>query len=328
MAFGRCFKLAILVWFGVLLLSNTSEGLTYEELVNGVIDEVSQIRGDPVIPHDVRGDGNVTVAQTEAQKIQGMVSFVFKGLPNHDTMMINPNQAIQQDFEVDLPEYPTPLIKEECLTGGPIGWTIHGVALFNPFNIEGSNAVEGDMAEEFDDCQGHPDMTGTYHYHQLPDACVFPGVDTSVHGIARDGFPIYGPYKEDGTLVQESELDKCHGRCGEDGKYRYHMTKVYPYILGCFRGTPMQFTTKTDSTMPRQRPPQDGDGAPPPRDGGGPGGPNQCAYNTVEGPNYEFHQSCPAQVQPTDPSGNGSGRHQAVFLLIAITCVLTWLYGY
>ena len=217
-------------------------------------------------------------------------------------MTINNNEAVIQDFRITLPEDPVPLDEETCLTGGPIGWTVHGVALYNPFNAFGTNAVEGDEAEEFDTCQGHADMFGVYHYHQLPDICVFQGADTSVHGIARDGFPIYGQYMEDGvTKVQESDLDKCHGRCGADGKYRYHMTKTYPYILGCFRGTPMDYTSSVAIGGGGG-----GGGGPPPAGGGGgmppPGrkrrqnNPNQCAYNTVMGPNYEF-QTCSAVTE-------------------------------
>ena len=33
-------------------------------------------------------------------------------------------------------------------------------------------------------------------------------------------------------------LDRCNGRVGPDGTYRYHATSTFPYILGCFRGTP------------------------------------------------------------------------------------------
>jgi len=32
-------------------------------------------------------------------------------------------------------------------------------------------------------------------------------------------------------------LDRCNGRIGPDGTYRYHATATFPYLLGCFRGT-------------------------------------------------------------------------------------------
>ncbi len=89
-------------------------------------------------------------------------------------------------------------------------------------------------------------------------------------GYAADGFPIYGPrgcLDEDCTDVvtfqsgwvatadpvqdawdnhayqgdpdDETVLDQCNGRIGPDGTYRYHATATFPYILGCFAGTPM-----------------------------------------------------------------------------------------
>ena len=31
-------------------------------------------------------------------------------------------------------------------------------------------------------------------------------------------------------------LDRCNGRVGPDGSYRYHATSTFPYILGCYHG--------------------------------------------------------------------------------------------
>jgi hypothetical protein len=31
-------------------------------------------------------------------------------------------------------------------------------------------------------------------------------------------------------------LDKCNGRIGSDGKYRYHATDTFPYVNGCYHG--------------------------------------------------------------------------------------------
>jgi hypothetical protein len=36
----------------------------------------------------------------------------------------------------------------------------------------------------------------------------------------------------------ETYLDKCNGRTGPDGSYRYHATAGFPYTLACYRGTP------------------------------------------------------------------------------------------
>jgi hypothetical protein len=33
-------------------------------------------------------------------------------------------------------------------------------------------------------------------------------------------------------------LDECNGHVGPDGTYHYHATDTFPYVLGCYRGTP------------------------------------------------------------------------------------------
>lgn len=56
-------------------------------------------------------------------------------------------------------------------------------------------------------------------------------------GVALDGFPIYGPYASDkgSEPLSSDDLDICHGRM-VDGKYRYHLTYDFPYVLGCYWG--------------------------------------------------------------------------------------------
>jgi|GEM_PF-755081 len=49
-----------------------------------------------------------------------------------------------------------------------------------------------------------------------------PNEEGAYHYIAKDS-PEY--------------LDKCNGRFGPDGKYRYHATADFPYVLGCYTGT-------------------------------------------------------------------------------------------
>ena len=260
-----------------------------------------------------------------------MVSVTFAGLPNHETMKVNPNEPVLQNYQVEFPVDPQTKNEETCLTGGPIGWTVHGVALYNALNALGTNAVMGDDAEIFDECQGHADNRGAYHYHQIPDNCPFKYFEPNdPYGIARDGFLIYGPLKEDGSMVTEYELDKCHGRCGDDGKYRYHMTKTYPYILGCFRGTPVDYTSDRNdgNGMEGTRPPppegggmgpppggmMPGDGMPP---GGMTGGPNQCTFNDV---GMEF-QVCSASTG----GGTGAAGHiEATFILVSLVGALAY----
>jgi len=76
---------------------------------------------------------------------------------------------------------------------GKIGLTKTGVSIFNPLAIGNENAVEGSNKETFDSCDGHPTETGEYHYHKLPDSCLWTNQADEIIGVAADGFPIYGP---------------------------------------------------------------------------------------------------------------------------------------
>jgi hypothetical protein len=94
------------------------------------------------------------------------------------------------------------------------------------------------------------------------------GEASPVIGWGRDGFPIRGPLecsdagcaaivemKSSYVLIGDPKtnawdayeyqanadptfLDECNGHTGPDGDYHYHATAGFPYILGCFRGTP------------------------------------------------------------------------------------------
>jgi hypothetical protein len=113
-------------------------------------------------------------------------------------------------------------------------------------------------------------------------------------GWALDGFPIYGSHECadkscSKVVVMQSGyekvgdpktyawkayawkehagdatyLDECNGHTGPNGDYHYHATATFPYILGCYRGTP------SGGGLP--------DGGMPGQDGGGMmGGPKSC----------------------------------------------------
>eukprot|EP01050_Picozoa_sp_SAG11_P007206 SAG11_NODE_591_length_8314_cov_3.988314_2_plen_2490_part_01 len=72
------------------------------------------------------------------------------------------------------------------------------------------------------------------------------GEPSSLVGWARDGFAVYGPYDETGNFTYPEALggtlDRCNGRIGIDGRYRYHLTPLSPHTIGCFRGTPGTFS--------------------------------------------------------------------------------------
>jgi len=128
------------------------------------------------------------------------------------------------------------------------------------FNVDSHNA--------------HAQPTGAYHYHGNPNA-MFDNSDSGavspVIGFAADGFPIYGPFYDDNGTVKRAApsykikdgtrpsgpggaydgsfrddyeyvsglgtLDECNGMT-LNGSYGYYVTDGYPYVLGCYKGTP------------------------------------------------------------------------------------------
>ena len=163
------------------------------------------------------------------------------GIPDHDTDtfpgLTNPNSILLQSYYVNIPKFPVIVTEPICLPSNtPIAFAKNGIPIFSPYNSNGENVVEGQNSERFDVCDGHPNKTGKYHYHQTPD-CLYAGGNDEFIGVALDGFPIYGAKDRNGNELESSDLDACHGRT-ENGEYRYRLTRDAPYVMGCFKGTP------------------------------------------------------------------------------------------
>lgn len=129
-----------------------------------------------------------------------------------------------------------------------------------------------------DSHHAHTQPDGAYHYHGDPNAMYDPSgaAPSGLIGWAADGVPIYGPYFDDGGIVRKAvsgyslrqgarvsqpgeaafpggdydgtfiddyeftgagDLDACNGM-SVAGVYGYYVTEGYPYVIGCFRGTP------------------------------------------------------------------------------------------
>ncbi len=139
----------------------------------------------------------------------------------------------------------TAAAKPTCLNGGPIGIALNGVQFFDGLDALNRDAV---AHETQDACDGHPERSGTYHYHAMP-VCLWSRQSSKAQspqfGYARDGYPIYGPRGAGGKLLTNKDLDVCHGTTSTvtlNGKrvrtYHYVATLEYPYTLGCYHGTP------------------------------------------------------------------------------------------
>lgn len=191
----------------------------------------------------------------------------------------NPNRIQSQAVRFTLPLIPTVGASSQCLSMGPIGIALTGVVIFNGLDAGGRDAVAHEIQDK---CDGHPERSGQYHYHGL-SRCITETSDSSGHsglvGYMLDGFGIYGVKGTRGRELTNADLDECHGHAHEvswDGTqrilYHYHMTREYPYTIGCFRGAavqrqrgePRDFSGPPDRPpFPPDRPPHRPPGPPP-----------------------------------------------------------------
>lgn len=181
----------------------------------------------------------------------------------------NPGRIREQDILLDLPRFPEVAATSSCVPMGMIGFTLSGAALYNAVDARGNDAPAHEIQDR---CNGHPQQTGQYHYHNYSDCQTDtrsqPGGHSDLLGYALDGFGIFGIYGDNGLELSTGDLDACHGHSHEvnwDGEgtplYHYHFTHDYPYTVGCFRGTPIRTHTPRFLGPPDRPPPPFG--APP-----------------------------------------------------------------
>lgn len=141
----------------------------------------------------------------------------------------------------------------------------------------------------YDSCNGHSDKKHQYHYH-IPPKCVLEshgisfaeehtwwindagtevrsyaemkeqfletGPPSPIVGMARDGFPIFGLYDENGRLQHGADyggsLDECNGKVDSLGNYGYYITVDPPFAPPCLRGEMGVFSYSTsDVSCPK-----------------------------------------------------------------------------
>jgi len=168
----------------------------------------------------------------------------------------NPNHIGAQAILLRLPASPQPAARPGCVPMGMIGFALSGVAIFNAFDAGGRDAPAHEIQDR---CNGRPERSSQYHYHNWSPCLAAADADAPV-GWMLDGFPILGPVDGARHEIGNADLDECHGRVGPvriDGRlvttYHYRFTLEFPYTIGCFRGTPVM--------LPHRGPPP----GPPPR---------------------------------------------------------------
>lgn len=162
------------------------------------------------------------------------------GLPDHETGVYpnekNPYSILPQHYLYLIPRHPKWSETVTPLPPGPIGLAINGVLFYNPATKSGQDAGKVEIS---DDCCGHPDEKGRYHYHVYP-RCIHTsfvdpkGEHSPLIGYAFDGYGIYGPNGEGGKVP--TDLDACNGHWDAVRGYHYHVRRTFPYILGGYHG--------------------------------------------------------------------------------------------
>ena len=172
----------------------------------------------------------------------------------------SPHTPRFHDFTLRIPKEPslaTSPHKPE--PSHPMGVAINGVLIitthYNSSHPE--NAAPIPTTSNFDNCNGHSDKSGTYHYHACPNCILsslslpttFPPTSTPspVLGIALDGFPILGPYDTSGNLVTSISLSACNFDMFANA---YRFTPDAPYAPTCLVGKTLNdpFLSSTTSS--------------------------------------------------------------------------------
>ena len=205
-------------------ISSSSEGIS-----SAVITQTQPTWGKSIL---LTTSGSYLIIKSSGIPNHPTGTFPTMADTNHDNRPDNPNSIKTQNYQYKIPLHPTKASSTTKLPMGPIGIALNGAVFFNPFNAENQDAIK---VEVFDSCQGHPEMKGRYHYHQLSNCIETGNVGHSfLIGYAFDGFGIYGPYED--TRKIPTPLDSCNGHTNAKLGYHYHTTSTFPYMIGCYTG--------------------------------------------------------------------------------------------
>ncbi len=222
-----------------------------------------------------------------------------KGIPKHEMMTgITAWQRqvpIQQCYTVSnawqipinpvMAVDPIPVNPQHFSRGG-IAVAVNGIAIFNPFTNTGVDAlVDGQL----DNWGGHTGRADDYHYHTAPLHLYAQSNPSFPIAYGFDGFPVFGSTEPDGAPMET--LDANHGHL-RNGKYHYHGTTAYPYMIGKMAGVVTEDSTHQIIPQSRAKPVRP---AGTPLTGAAitgfqtfPGGRSYAMYYTLAGANYAW----------------------------------------
>lgn len=190
------------------------------------------------------------------------------GIPNFEFVQITPNALKTQNYTWHLTRNPKVASAPTAIwMTGPVGIAVNGLPIYAPNEAPNDGYKDPVLDGILDYCNGHTGPAGEYHFHARPE-CLFESIDGQVNlvlGYAFDGFPIVAPFEctDSGCSSVKSmkssyvyvggstnaytanqyqagkgDLDKCNGAYAPDGSYRYYASDTFPYVIGCFSGTP------------------------------------------------------------------------------------------
>ena len=229
-----------------------------------------------VCTEDINGDGNPEYIVVEATDLpehksvyydsshkhyEGFDYFtnvhkyskVYEGYTGKGPRPAGRNKIEKQTLILKMPVPPSPASNKTETSFGAIGIALNGVAFFN------ENAAPGHQITDelftFDQCSGHPQGKGMYHYHVDP-ICLIRDLGGSVKnevktsngttykwiedtggnagmllGFLMDGFPVYGPIGIGEKDCRSNSVPAIDGYNGHqhcttdfnDGIYHYHV---------------------------------------------------------------------------------------------------------
>lgn len=209
----------------------------------------------------------------------GLPDYITSSFPNTES----PNEVIPWQRVFRVPATPSPAAQvTELSTNAFDGVLLNGVLIQHRENLcagadcglpYSANPMHAPALYGMDDHHAHTLSDGTYHYHGDPrDLYIDDGTLSGIIGLAADGYPIFGPWFDDGGVIRKAtssyqlksgsvtteageyfyngtytedyeyvadsgDLDECNGM-EIGGQYGYYITETFPYIMNCLRGMP------------------------------------------------------------------------------------------
>lgn len=200
----------------------------------------------------------------------GFLNVTSNGMIGYSFVKTTPNDIGEQTYNWKITLSPAIASSTTSIKNvlGTLGFTVTGLPIYGPTESEVDNYGDPVYNNLLDSCKGHPGGQKQYHYHAILaiNDCY---LNQTIIGYANDGFPIYSNpgyayksgYAKTGnprtyawdaytwSAGDSNTLDACNGRTGSDGKYGYYITESFPYILGCFKGTPGNQVGKAAAPM-------------------------------------------------------------------------------